>query len=350
MKRNVAVIIIGLAGVVAAGCTTNGTAVVAPEATTATTAVAPTSAAPTTEPAPASTDAATTTTVADTVAAGPYEPTPIAGLPIAGEGQWKAADTNSGAPVLWTSTFHPLAAVPEVKVTAAVFDQTKLTAALFNGTKLPGGGPWQNADKVTGPAKDALVAAFNGGFLFKHIDGGYFTESKEAKPLVEGQATLGVRKDGRLVVGIYGKDMTNDGSWLSLRQNLPPMAIDGKNVMGNYPGTYWGNDFNNVDLNYRTALCALPDGKLMYLAMGMVRANTLGDELARLGCTIGMELDINGHWPQFTWWAPGSGGKHGTLLDPIKMWKPERYVTTSEKDFIALFDPATLPAGSLYGN
>jgi hypothetical protein len=32
------------------------------------------------------------------------------------------------------------------------------------------------------------------------------------------------------------------------------------------------------------------------------------------------------------------------------MWKPERYVTTSEKDFIALFDPTTLPAASLYGN
>jgi hypothetical protein len=290
------------------------------------------------------------TTVPDTAAAGPYEPAPITGLPIAGEGQWKAADTNSSAPVLWTSTFHPLAAVPDVKVTAAVFDQTKLTGALFNGTTLPGGGPWQNADKISGPAKDALVAAFNGGFLFKHIDGGYYTEGKEAKPLIDGQATLGVRKDGRLVLGIYGKDMTNDGSWLSLRENLPPMVIDGKNVMSNYPGTYWGNDFHNVDLNYRTALCARPDGKLMYLAMGMVRANTLAEELARLGCTLGMELDINGHWPQFTWWAPSSGGKHGTLLDPIKMWKPERYVTTSEKDFIALFEPSTLPAASLYGN
>jgi hypothetical protein len=88
----------------------------------------------------------------------------------------------------------------------------------------------------------------------------------------------------------------------------------------------------------------------MYLAMGLVRANTLGDELARLGCTVAMELDINGHWPQFVYFQPDSRGQNGTLLDTIKMWKPERYVTTSEKDFIALFDPAALPASSLYGN
>jgi hypothetical protein len=320
----------------------------------ATTSVAPSSsvAAPagaSTTVAPIATDPSTT--IPDTTApSGPYEPAPIDGLPIAGEGQWKAVDTVGDSSVVWTSTFHPLSNAPDVKVSAAVFDQDKLTAALFNGTTLPGGGPWQNADKVTAPARSALVFAFNGGFLFKHIDGGYFTEGKEVKPLVADQATLGVRKDGRLVIGIYGKDMTNDGSWLSLRQNLPPMVVDGKNVMNDHPGTYWGNDFHNVDLNFRTALCSRTDGKLMYLVMGMVRANTLADELARLNCKLGMELDINGHWPQFTWWGPTSRGKGGTLLDPIKMWKPERYVTSSEKDFVAMFDPAALPAGSIYGN
>ena len=256
-------------------------------------------------------------------------------------------DSVGGVPVLWTTSFHPLAAVPTVKVSAAVIDQDRLTAALYNGTKLPGGGPYTNGDHVGKDAQPALVLAFNGGFLFKHYTGGYFTEGKMLKQLTDGQATLCVRKDGHLVLGLYGKDIKNDGSWLSLRQNLPPVVDGGKNSLGQYPGTYWGNDFNNVDLNLRSAVCNRADGKLMYIVMGMVRINTLSDELARLGCTLAMELDINGHWPQFTWWQPGSGGRHGAQLDP-KMWKPERYVTTSEKDFIAMFDPAALPAGAVF--
>lgn len=228
-----------------------------------------------------------------------------------------------------------------------MIDQEHLAAALYNGNQLPGGGPWTNGDHVGKVAQSALVLAFNGGFLFKHIRGGYFTEGKVVKPLLPGQATLGVRKDGRLVLGIYGKDMTNDGSWLSLRQNLPPIVDQGQNSLAQYPGTYWGNDFHSVDLNYRSAICNRSDGKMMYVAMGMVRITTLSDELARLGCTLAMELDINGHWPQFVWFPPGAPGHKGSLLDP-KMWKPERYVTSSQKDFIAMFDPASLAAGAVY--
>lgn len=355
VKRSFAFVVVGLSGLVlAAGCSSSSAAVVAPSEPATTGAPLATSntadTANSADTAPPSTSGTSATTLATSASSGAYEPAPIDGLPIVGEGTWKAVDTVGDTPVLWTSDFHPLADVPSVKVSAAIFDQERLTAALFNGTKLPGGGPWQNADKVATPAKSALVAAFNGGFLFKHIDGGYFTEGKEIKPLIAGQATVGIRHDGRMVLGIYGKDMTNDGSWLSLRENLPPMVINGKNVMADYPGTFWGNDFHNVDLNYRTALCQRADGKLMYLAMGLVRANTLGDELARLGCTLGMELDINHHWPQFTYFRPDSRGTSGVLLDAVAMWKPERYVTTSEKDFVALFDPASLPAGSLYGN
>jgi len=339
---------LGLAAL--AGCTTSGavsgnTATTVPLAT-----VAPVTAAtgpaldPTTVPA---SDPPPTATVPPTAASGSYAPAPVGGLPSGTDAKWKPVDTAGGAPVLWTTTFHPLAAVPSVWVTAAVIDQDRLAGALYNGFKLPGGGPWTNSDHVGKAAQPSLVLAFNGGFLFKHITGGYFTEGKEVKTLTNGQATLGVRKDGHIVLGIYGKDMTNDGTWLSLRQNLPPIVDGGKNSLDQYPGTYWGNDFHNVDLNFRSAICNRTDGKLMYIVMGMVRINTLADELARLGCTTAMELDINGHWPQFVWFQPGSGGHGGSLLDP-KMWKPERYVTSSEKDFIAMFDPATLPAGAVY--
>lgn len=361
MRRSTAYVLMALAALVIAvtafaggksttKTTAGGTTTVAHEVSTTTEssrgAATSTATGPSTTAGPSTTDT-TTTTIADTSG---YAPAPLTGLPRASESGWTPQVHVGGATVVWSATFHPLASAPDVKVVAAVIDQNRLTGALYNGFQLPGGGPWKNGDHVDTAARPALVLAFNGGFLFKHIDGGYFTEGKEIKPLIAGQATVGIRHDGRMVLGIYGKDMTNDGSWLSLRENLPPMVINGKNVMADYPGTFWGNDFHNVDLNYRTALCQRADGKLMYLAMGLVRANTLGDELARLGCTLGMELDINHHWPQFTYFRPDSRGTSGVLLDAVAMWKPERYVTTSEKDFVALFDPASLPAGSLYGN
>jgi hypothetical protein len=291
-----------------------------------------------------------TTTVASSAVAnaGTYTPAPIGGLPKASEGTWTPQVRLAGTPVVWSASFHPLTSTPSVKVVAAVIDQARLTAALYNGFQLPGGGPWKNGDHVETAARPALMLAFNGGFLFKHITGGYYTEGRTVKPLQNGQATLGVRKDGRLVLGIYGKDMTNDGNWLSFRQNLPPIVENGQRSLSKYPGTYWGNNFHSVDLDYRSAICNRSDGKLMYVVMGMVRIGTLADELAALGCTTAMELDINGHWPQFAWYTGfGTTQRSGQLLDN-RMWKPFRYVTKSEKDFIAMFDPATLPKGAIY--
>ncbi|MEI8237818.1 MAG: phosphodiester glycosidase family protein [Actinomycetota bacterium] len=361
MRRSTAYVLMALAALVIAvtafaggksttKTTAGGTTTVAHEVSTTTEssrgAATSTATGPSTTAGPSTTDT-TTTTIADTSG---YAPAPLTGLPRASESGWTPQVHVGGATVVWSATFHPLASAPDVKVVAAVIDQNRLTGALYNGFQLPGGGPWKNGDHVDTAARPALVLAFNGGFLFKHITGGYYTEGRTVKPLQNGQATLGVRKDGRLVLGIYGKDMTNDGNWLSIRQNLPPIVENGQRSLAKYPGTYWGNNFHSVDLDYRSAVCNRADGKLMYVVMGMVRIGTLADEMAALGCSTAMELDINGHWPQFAWYTGfGTTNRQGVLLDS-RMWKPFRYVTTSEKDFIALFDPATLPKGAVYGS
>ena len=276
-----------------------------------------------------------------------YAPAPLVGLPISTEGQWTPVAEVGGAPVLWKSTFHPLTAAPDVTASAMVIDQSRLHAALYNGSTLPGGGPWKNGNRVGGDALPALVAAFNGGFLFKHILGGYMTEGHTAKPLVKGQATLAVRNDGQLALGVYGRDMVNDGSWVSMRQNMPPIVLDGQVSLSRYPGTYWGDDFHHVLSTFRSAICARDDGKLMYVVMGNVEIKPLAKELVALGCQTAMELDINGHWPQFAWYqGAGTSSRSGVLLDR-RMNKPNRYLNGSDTDFIALCDPTTLPDGAV---
>lgn len=250
---------------------------------------------------------------------------------------------------MWGTTIRPFASHPDVIASYAAFDQTQLHAALYNGSQLPGGGPWNNGSKVQRSAQTALLAAFNGGFLFKHIKGGYFTEGQVVKPLLNGEATLGIAADGRMAIGVYGKDLTNDGSWVSLRQNLPLIVDGGHEAVSTaheagVSSIYWGNDFGGVILNFRSALCERSDGMLMYAVVGKVDINGLTRALVEAGCNRAMELDINGRWPQFVSFdQTGSVPPTPVALDS-RMSRLTRYVTVgSTKDFIALFDPALLP-------
>ncbi len=265
------------------------------------------------------------------------------------EGKWSVLASTGAGPVMWGTTIRPFASHPDVIASYAAFDQTQLHAALYNGSQLPGGGPWNNGSKVQRSAQTALLAAFNGGFLFKHIKGGYFTEGQVVKPLLNGEATLGIAADGRMAIGVYGKDLTNDGSWVSLRQNLPLIVDGGHEAVSTaheagVSSIYWGNDFGGVILNFRSALCERSDGMLMYAVVGKVDINGLTRALVEAGCNRAMELDINGRWPQFVSFdQTGSVPPTPVALDS-RMSRLTRYVTVgSTKDFIALFDPALLP-------
>jgi hypothetical protein len=235
----------------------------------------------------------------------------------------------------------------------AAFDQTRLHAALFNGTQLPGGGPWNNGSTVMPAAVPSLVAAFNGGFLFKHIRGGYFTEGRVAKSLLDGEATLAISTQGRLTIGVLGIDLANDGSWVSLRQNLPLIVDAGQDVVNaahesGVATIYWGDNFGGVVLDQRSALCQRTDGLMMYADIGKVDIHGLADALVSAHCKRAMELDINGTWPQFVSFnQPDSPTPDPIALDST-MSHLHRYLTAgSAKDFVALFDPASLPPNTV---
>jgi hypothetical protein len=224
-----------------------------------------------------------------------------------------------------------------------VFDPRNFHAGLFNGNKLPGGGPWRNSDHVPPRATPSLLAAFNGGFLFKDGAGGYVMEGKRVQPLRNGRATMAIGRDGVLHIGIYGLSIPAGGSWSSIRQNLPPMVVNGRSRVTSYPELYFGDDFNHEFATFRSALCDLGDGRYMYVVAGPIRAAPFGRLLASMGCQFAMQLDITGNWPQFAWYSGfGTTSRQGTLLDK-RMSNPNRYLRNSQKDFIALFDPATLP-------
>ena len=269
---------------------------------------------------------------------------PVISPALKGEGTWRVLASVGGQPVMWSTSIRPLASLGSVVASAVVIDQTRLTAGLFKGTEIPGDGPWNNYRRVMPAARPALVAAFNGGFRFNHIKSGYLSEGRIVRPLIDGEATFGIRADGSSTIGVLGTDMFNDGTWTTLRQNLPPVIHDGEISIARYPGTYWGSELHNVTYVMRSAICTLDDGRLLYVAVGDVDINALAKVLLVFGCRTAMQLDINKPLPQFvTFTRPGESKRDGILLDK-RMGNPNRYLNNATKDFFAFFDPALLPA------
>ena len=288
-----------------------------------------------------------TSTTTTTLVPRPADIAPFISPGIKAEGEWAATARVRKKPMVYVSSIRPLWCFGSVVATMAAYNPSLVHTALFNGTEMPGGKGWKNSSKIKGKALPSLIASFNGGFRFEHEPGGYVTEGKTVQRMRKGFATFGIRADGSSTIGIWGKDMTDDGSWKSLRQNLPPLVNDAKSVYANYPSVNWGEDYTNKIYNYRSAACLRTDGYIMFVAVGKVNIKMLADTLVVLGCKVGMELDINGTWPFFATYSDfGKSERKGRIID-TRMGDPDRHLTNSTKDFFALFDPQTLPTGAV---
>jgi hypothetical protein len=301
---------------------------------------------PTTAP-PATTPSTITPDPSNGVVNDTGRPTPIAPVvtpALEGEGKWVKFVELGGTPLAYATSFRPFADFASVLATAIVFDQSRLTAGLFNGNELPGG-KWNNGDRVMKDALPSLVLAFNGGFRFEHYKGGYYTEGNMVKPLRENEATLAIDNNGRATIGVFGRDIFDDGSWKTLRQNLPPIVMDGEISLDEFRGTHWGNDFGKVIYTIRSGACLRHDGRLLFATAGDVDIDMFAQVMKSLGCKTAMQLDINGTWPQAAKYSGfGTTNRNGEVVDK-RMKNPNRYVSKSSKDFFAFFDTATLPKG-----
>jgi len=328
--------------VATSSCPINNTSATVVTSTTTTTTTTTTS---TTTTVPGA--IATTTTTTTTIPAKPADLSSQLIPALPGEGEWQAVMRVRTKPIVYATSIRPLWCFGSVVATMATFDPTRVHAAMFNGTEMPGGKGWKNTSKIRGTALRSLIASFNGGFRFEHQPGGYFTEGKTVRKMRKGYATFAISTDGTSTVGVWGDTITDEGSWASLRQNLPPLVHNGKSVYTNYPKVDWGNDFGNKVYNFRSALCLRTDGLMMFVAVGKVNIGMLADTLVVLGCKTGMELDINGEWPYFAVYSDfGKATRWGEIIDN-RMGDPNRHLNGSTKEFFALFDPETLPAGAV---
>ena len=304
--------------------------------TTVATTVAPTTLPPTTTVPP------TTTIPAWQVA--PANVAPLVQPPLDGEGVWRPLVSAGGHDVMWATALRPLPDAPAVVGSFAIIDQTTLTAAMFNGSDIPGGKDWQLGNRVPKELQPMFLGAFNGGFRFEHIKGGYKNEGRSVKGLKDGEGTVAVSKTGKITIGEFGRDLTDDGTWVSFRQNLPLLVDAGKSMVDVRSDTWWGADYGNVLFVLRSSICQLADGRLMYGAVGKVDAKTLAQSLVNMGCQRAMQMDINGTWPTFhTFPIEADGQQHGNALDKRMGGSRDRYLNGSTREFFGFFETAALP-------
>jgi hypothetical protein len=233
----------------------------------------------------------------------------------------------------------------------AWMDGHLLSARLYSGSRSPGGGPYRYTAPVKPAQAVSLVAAFNGGFLMKDADGGYYTEGRMIDPLRDGRASLVIYADGTADVGAWGPDVRMTKDVVSVRQNLVPLVARGRptaaasgrwQLWGDTCGvTSCAHDVPGVEYQWRSGLGVTSDGALVYAAGPGLDPLQLAELLVRAGAVRGMQLDINPDWPVFAVYDPPPGGRaapvNGTRLLASTVQGPATFFETWwARDFITM--------------
>ncbi len=284
---------------------------------------------------PATVSARTPTTVA-------YLPSPIhaiASPALAGEGVWQPTGRLlHGRPAVYETFLRPDRVHTSLLAGVAWLDRRVLRAVIYNGNNQPGGSGWQHGDHVTPSETPGLVAAFNGGFRLDMARGGYRSEGRIVRPFVAGRATFGVRPDGTVDVGVWGRDLQPTTPYASAFQSLD-LIVDGSNDV---PGlarddhSRWGQTLGGHVFVWRSGVGIDARGNLVYAA-GVLDIVSLADVLRAAGAVRAMELDINAYWVSFDTFLAGTNDAVPSKLLPNMERNANRYLVPGTRYFVAMF-------------
>jgi hypothetical protein len=124
----------------------------------------------------------------------------------------------------------------------------------------------------------------------------------------------------------------------SVRQNLPPLVLNGKPTAASADWGVWGATLGGGEYVARSALGQDAAGDLIYAAGMSASPAGLAYALARSGARTGMELDINPEWVQLDV-AGHPGGSLRTAI-PGQNRAANQYLVGWARDFITVLAPA----------
>jgi hypothetical protein len=257
-----------------------------------------------------------------------------------GEGAWTPSGRLvHGRPVAYTAFVRPDASHTNV-VAAAVWLDPKATRVTYvPGTKQKGTWAWNSG--IPAAERPGLVAAFNGGFKFKDIPGGYQTEGRTPVPLADGQASLVLHAHGPAEIGAWGSQVHLTPDVTTVRQNLKLIVDHGRPEAGLATGsttTAWGSRRWQLQYTNRSGLGITADHALVYVSGSNLTTETLAKALSKLGAVRAMELDIHASNPTFNFFDPAPSGNPvtGSRLTASMKSSANRFLAPDQRDFFAV--------------
>jgi len=278
----------------------------------------------------------TTTTVSYT----PPPIAPIASPALPGEGVWQPTGRLvRGHPAVYETFLRPDRVHTSLLAGVAWLDRRALRAVIYNGNDQPGGSGWQHGDHVPPSDTSKLVAAFNGGFRLDMARGGYESEGRTVRPFVAGRATFGVRADGTVDLGAWGRDLQPTTQYASAFQSLDLIVDGSQDVPGLSRDDHsrWGQTLGGRVFVWRSGVGIDARGNLVYAA-GELDIVSLDDVLRAAGAVRAMELDINSYWVSFDTFLPSANGLTPSKLLPNMERNANRYLVPGTRYFVAMFD------------
>ncbi len=267
----------------------------------------------------------------------PLHPPPgVASLP--GEGEWETVVTAHGQPAVRVAHVRPDREHTSFLVGVMWIDPTLVRGQLHPGFQDPGGTGLVGTS-LTPAERPTVVAVFNGGFRLNGAShGGYYSQGRIARALVDGAASLVLRADGTATVGAWNREVRMGPEVASVRQNLVPLVDDGRvNPTCQSGGTaQWGSTIGQVAFIHRSGFGVTASGGEVYVGGPALSVCNLGRILQASGVVRGMELDINPNWVSGAYFLPTPDGlPRGFRLFPGERVSAEHYFSPSSRDWYA---------------
>ena len=212
---------------------------------------------------------------------------PLVANPLPGEAKWQASGRRvHGRPAMWLAYLRPDAVHTSLVAGVAYLDMRRVTATLHAGTEVPGGGPWVHGSQIAPADYPSVVAAFNSAFRLDNSEGGYYAEGRSVQTLVPDRASLVFYADGRVDVGLWGRDDHSGPNVTAVRQNLGLIVDHGTLVPGldDANSSLWGGTVGNQIYVWRSGVGVDARGNLVYAAGPGLNVETLAEILRRAGC------------------------------------------------------------------
>jgi hypothetical protein len=264
----------------------------------------------------------------------------LAPSPLAGEGQWRVAETVKGEPAILTTFLRDATYISQVNGIASI-DQRLVKFSLRPGSEDPGPAKWGVSDYIPVGQRTGVLATFNGGFKLDSADGGFYLNGLYHGTLVKGTASIVYYKNGTIKIGEWGRDFSMNASIEGVRQNLK-LLVDRGQVAANANSdvmSNWGATLGGGYYVWRSGIGITKNGRVVYVYGPALNAQDLGKLLQRAGAVEGMQLDINPAWMKFDYYQAKGKPSDPTPVPLLPTQQPSAYsyYSPSTRDFTAVY-------------